>query len=217
MTVSILVDNDVVVKLARLGCFVEGMAALGRKPNECGSIFAMLRYMGIMDASRRARLCPTESEQERLQTALNSMVVVELTDAEVSLAAHFMAHALSVELDLDEGEVMLLAVAMSRDGLDIATGDKRALRALAPLARADAAVMKMQGRFYCLEEIFVRLARTHGQNFVRQAIARSPKADTTISAVFERVGSEQSKFVQLLQFVMAEQIEHQSPGWLKKL
>lgn len=133
MTVTVLLDNDVVIKLAQMDAYVDALVAVGVSPAHVGSLRVMLRYMGIADASRRTRLTKTPAEAERLNVALQSIVELEMTPKESALAALVMTQVLSAGLDLQEGELSLCVVAVSRGALDLCTGDKRAIRELPAL------------------------------------------------------------------------------------
>jgi len=217
MTVSLLIDNDVVIKLARMGCFTEALEAIGRTAGQAASIRAMLRYMGIADSERRKRLCATTEEADRLRQALTSLVEIELTQEEAKAAAALFAVALEHGLDFDAGEAMLLVVAISRGDLDIATGDKRALGSLPALEELAPQVSVARRRFICLEQIFLQLVKAHGWRFVGEAVARSPRADEAITFVRDRYGDDDGKLLGALEFLIAQQIVVAAPGWLKSI
>lgn len=214
MTLSLLVDNDVVIKLARMDCFAEAMDAISRSHGEIGSIKAMLRYMGIVDSGRCRRLCATDEEASRLHAALTSLVEVEMTADESVCAAELMAAALQADLDFDEGEAMLFAVAISRSKLDIATGDKRALRALPELEVVAPKITGVRGRLICLEQIFVLLTQLRGARFVNQAVATCPRADEAISFVNDKFGNKGPTLISALDFLIDQHITQPAPGWL---
>lgn len=215
MTVSLLVDNDIVIKLARMDCFPSGMGALGRSPGEFGSIFHMLRYMGISSEQRRRNFCSNQAEADRLQAALASIVHVELTDDEANTAAEIMATAIENGHDLDEGETALIAVAITRDKMEVATGDKRAVLSLAPMERLEPRLSAVRGRLICLEQIFYRLAATNGGRVVTDAVRTCSNADGAIKFVAHEYGRDAKHVAPALEHLVREQIEKEAPGWLK--
>jgi len=217
MTVSLLVDNDVVIKLARMDCFPSGMTALGRSANQIGSIFHMLRYMGIASEQRRFKFCSSQAEADRLQAALASIVHVELTIEEAKAAAEIMATALENGHDLDEGETALMAVAIAREKMEIATGDKRALLSLAPMERLEPRLSVLRGRLICLEQIFFRLASVHGGRVVTNAVRTCTSADDTINFIAREFGRDQTHVGPALEHLVREQIDREAPGWLKPI
>lgn len=216
MSLTLLIDNDVVIKLARMGCFQEGLDAIGRRCGEVGSIKVMLRYMGVADERRRRRLCASQGEADRLQAALASIVEIELTEDEALTAGELMAIALIGELDLDEGELMLLVVALHRGSLDVATGDKRAILALPEMVRLAPSLSALQGHLICLEQIFIRMAQARGLAFVGRALALAPRADEAVAFVYHQVaGGDALRFTAALTHLVNEQLVRNAPGWLK--
>lgn len=214
MTVNLLVDNDVVIKLARMDTYRDGIASLGRGPGQVGSLRVMLRYMGIADEARRLVHARTQAEADRLAQALHGIVEIELSDEESRAAAQAMKVVLEAELDLQEGELTLSVVAAMRGGMHVATGDKRALRSLPRLEVGWAQLAAMRGRFICFEQIFKRLCVCQGIARVSMAVAASPRADEAIAFVSNRYGSDARTFVAALDHLVTEQIEKQAPGWL---
>lgn len=218
MTVTVLLDNDVVIKLAQTDTYVDALAAVNLAPSQVGSLRVMLRYMGIADTHRRERLTNTPAEADRLNVALQSIVELEMTSAESTLAASVMAQVLIAGLDFQEGELSLCVVAVSRGALDLCTGDKRALRSMPALQRLWSALSLLQGRCICLEQLFEKLCAKKGYGRIGVAVATSPTADETISFVYNHssVNTGQA-FIQGLQMVTKDRVERHAPGWLKTL
>lgn len=218
MTVSVLADNDIVIKLAQMDAYVDALAAVGVSPPQVGSLRVMLRYMGVADASRRARLTKTPAEADRLNVALQSIVELEMTPEESALAALVMKQVLIAGLDLQEGELSLCVVAVSRGSLDLCTGDKRALKEFPALERLWGALSQLRGRCICLEQLFEKLCTKGGLGRVGTAVATSPNADGTIFFVYTHPEVKSAKgFVQGLQMVTQDRVGRHAPGWLKSL
>lgn len=216
MSVTQLIDNDVVIKLAQMDAFLDGMQSIGVKPGEVASLKAMLRFMGIADAARRERLTQSKAEADRLNDVLHGLVELEMTEEESRAATSVMKLVLQEGLDLDEGELALIVVASARGGLDVCSGDKRALRSLPALEKLWGAVKALRGRFVCLEQIFLRLCQLRGLPRVRDAVSRSPRADTAIAIAYEITASGGDKaFVKGMRMVLDEHLHKPAPGWLK--
>ncbi|MVT37146.1 hypothetical protein GO497_06975 [Acidovorax citrulli] len=66
MTVSVLLDNDVVIKLARMDAYLDALLSMGLTPRQVGSLKPMLRYMGLYDNSRLVRFTDNAAEAARL-------------------------------------------------------------------------------------------------------------------------------------------------------
>lgn len=217
MTVALLVDNDIVIKLARMDAFSDTMSSIGVTGKaKIGSIRVMLRYMGRSSEERRLRLVANRQEAERLNQVLQSIEEIELTDAEALTAAKLMKTAIENGLDLQEGELMLAVVAVARGGIDLATGDKRAVRSLPHMEQRWPNLSVLRTRVICLEQMFKSLCKLRGLPRVRQALATSPNADATIQFVFEQCAAHGAdRFMAGLEFVTNEQIRKPAPGWLK--
>lgn len=213
---SLLIDNDIVIKLAQMDVYDDALLALDTLSIEVGSLGHMLRYMGKASAERRLGFMRDVAGADRLATILVGIVEVEPTGEEVTTAAVIMRCALENELDLHEGEVGLIAVAMHRKYPDVATGDKKAIRALPVASRGEGRLVYIKGRLVCFEQIVGRLCKRHGIERVRKAVQTAPFADRTITEAFQQYGAQGAHvFLQLLEFLVAKQISDAAPGWLK--
>lgn len=217
MTVSLLVDNDIVIKLARMDVYPEAIASIGVSTSGgIGSIGVMLRYMGRASEERRMRLVATRQEAERLNAVLQTIHEIELTEEEASLAAQLMKKVLQSGLDIQEGELLLIVVAVTRGAMDIATGDKRALQSLPGLEAQWPDLSMLRGRFLCLEQIFKMLCARHGLARVRQALATSPGTDAAVKFVFDQTAAHGAERLMAgLEFLVEQQIRKSAPGWVK--
>jgi hypothetical protein len=215
MTVlALLIDNDIVIKLAQLDAYVDGLGAIGVTPKQVGSLGAMLRFMGL----RRRELTRTDAEADRLSKALASIAEIEPTPEEQRLAASFMKAIIEAQLDMDEGEVALMAVAVNRVGVEVATGDKRALRDLPQLAVRVTAIAALRGRLICLEQIFKRLCQARGLPRIRAAVLLARHADVTLTVAYDALsGDGAAAFVNGMDVVVKDRILSVAPNWLKKL
>lgn len=218
MTVTLLADNDVVIKLAQMDAYVDAMASMGFSPQQVGSLPVMLRYMGIADSNRRSRLTANAAEADRLNAVLQSIVKIEMTADEASTAAMVMKAALLADLDVQEGELALCVVAVFRGDLDVCTGDKRALRELPALEQQWAALGGLRGRLLCFEQFFKMLCTQRGIARIRKAVTMSPRADETISFVYDKTSEGGDRgFIKGIELVINEHIAKPAPGWLKSV
>lgn len=216
--VRLLMDNDVVVKLAQMDCYQDTLSALGRKDGEVGSLGFMLRYMGKASAEARLHLTKDKAAADRLGAVLPRITEIEPTDEQQRRAARILKQAMLAELDLDQGEVGLMAVGVDFEEADIATGDKRALRSMPAISKLEASIAALKLRLICFEQMIRELCRTFGIRRVRTAVNTFPAADTVISAAYNEYGGKGDKvFVQVMDYLIAEQVEAPAPGWLKKI
>lgn len=216
MTVSVLMDNDVVIKLARMDAYIDAMSSMGLTPQKIGSLKPMLRYMGLYDHSRTARFTDNAAEAARLIAALKSIVVMEVTPQEGVLATNVAKAVLSAGVDFDEGELMMCVVAVSRGALDFCTADKRALRSLPNVESRWPDIGKMRGRCICFEQVFDRLCRKFGLGRVSKAVQTCPTTDKAITNIHNvSVSRGQEEFLRGLAKYIEDRIDQFASGWLK--
>lgn len=212
---TLAIDNDIVIKLAQMDVYADGLSAIGLTPTQAGSTAAMLNYLTAVAHGTKLKL--PEVEQDRLRAAIHTIADLEMTEEESMVAAAMMKAILQADLDLDEGETALMAIATQRNDLDIATGDKRALRDLPNLATAYPSLQVLKGRIICLEQIFRKICEVHGFRRVRDAVLTATHADTTIFLIYDAVAGHGANFMSGMKTVIREQINRYAPGWLKSI
>lgn len=216
MTVTVLVDNDVVIKLARMDAYLDALSGLGLTTQQVGSLKPMLRYMGIYSAEKRLRLTDSAAEASRLGAVLQSIVEIEMTASESQLAAQVMKAVLSAGLDIQDGELALCVVAVSRGQLDFCTADKRALKDLHRLEALWAGLGQLRGRCVCFEQVFGALCVKFGLPRVRKAVQTCSTTDLSITNIYRRsAGEGEHAFLLGLQQAIEDKIARHAPGWLK--
>jgi len=216
MTVSVLLDNDVVIKLARMDAYLDAIASMGLTQHQIGSLKPMLRYMGLYDNRRTARFTHDAAEQARILAALKTIIVMEMTPQEATLAGQIGKAVLAAGLDFNEGELLMCVVAVSRGNLDFCTADKRALRSLPQVEALWADLAKLRGRCICFEQVFEYLCQKHGLGRVSKAVQSCPAADTALHTIYDytaKAGPEQ--FLRGLKVVIEDRISQHARGWLK--
>ena len=214
---TLLVDNDIVIKLAKMDCMDDALASIDRKVTELGSLGFMLRYMGKASEAKRLQLAGDRAAADRLNAVLQQIEAIEPTQTQQQRAALILQQALLAELDLDAGEVGLMAVGVDLAEVELATGDKRALRSLPKISQMEGSLLALKKRMICLEQIVRKLCDRFGVQRIRRAVAASPKADEVVSGVYARFGSDGGAFCRMLDLVVDEHVEKPAPGWLKKL
>jgi hypothetical protein len=216
MTVAVLLDNDVVIKLARMDAYLDAIASMGFTEQQVGSLKPMLRHMGRYDRKRTARFTGNPAEAARLYSVLHSIVVLEMTPQEAALAANVMAKVVLAGLDFDEGELAMCVLAVSRGDLDFCTADKRAIRSLPKVENLWAELAKLRGRCICFEQVFGYLCRKAGFARVTQAVQTCPSTDKAITTIYDYTATSGSgKFLRALQLVIEDRIGQHARGWLK--
>ncbi|MGE4243303.1 hypothetical protein, partial [Ramlibacter sp.] len=178
----------------------------------------MVRYMGLTSEADRLRLAGTSDAAERLAKILPTITAIEPTQEQQKRAASIMRTALLAEMDLDAGEVGLLAVAVDLLHAEIATGDKRALRCMPAIAKIEQSLLVLRKRLICFEQLISQLCRKFGMQRLRTAVTTCPSADETLAKAYTHYGSKDvGVFVNLMNYAVQEQIEKPAPGWLKSI
>lgn len=213
MTVGLLVDNDIVIKLAKIDAYRDGLLAMNIALESVASVGVMLHYMANL-AGRCVRM--TEAESNRLLAILPTIAAEEPTREEQVFATRLMKVVLENELDADEGEILLFAMASLRPNVYIATGDKRAMRGLGTLGLRERLLLPLRGRVLCFEHFCIALARAHGFRRIQIAVRASRSADETLNAAADYFAASSGRgFIHGLEAAIEERIERDSPGWLK--
>ncbi len=96
-------------------------------------------------------------------------------------------------VDLDAGEVELIAACLADPQAILISGDKRALRALVSGCPPDISV-RLHGRVVCLEQLLVLIARRTSCAIVVQGVLANRELDTAIRAVVAPGGCTEAQF-----------------------
>ena len=89
--------------------------------------------------------------------------------------------AIAAHVDLDVGESLLCAIAISRSGEFVLTGDKRAIAAAEDLVDIVPELDTLRCRLVSLEQVAASLVVYLGERHVAVAICAEPSADRTLS------------------------------------
>jgi hypothetical protein len=215
-SIALAIDNDIVIKLAQMDAYKDGISAIGVNLSQVASTTQMLDYLATAPHSGKLNL--TLAEQGRLHDAVKTIADVGMTVTESQVAAAMMKSILLGGLDLHEGETALMAIATQRATLEVATGDKRALKDLPKLATAYPPLAKLMGRIICLEQIFRKICKKHGFKRIRAAVVSAPHADQIISMFYDEAATKgDAAFIAGMSFVIQQQINAVAPGWLKAI
>jgi len=174
-TVDAAVDNDILIKAA---CYRLHDSLLGPS-------FGVLGAARFVVAGRLSRM-PLMGERQQAQDAAADLiarsVVLEPSDAELTLAAELETVAQRQGLDLDAGESQLTAIVANRDVGQLSTGDKRAIRALEQLLDALPALAALTGRIRSLEQLVDDLVdRVESADDIAKAICAEPAVDKALT------------------------------------
>lgn len=178
MSEGILIDNDVLIKVAlwRLGDNMLACTTLGGTPP---AILGVARFVVAGRLAKALELADRAAAASAFEAMQAAMKIIEPNDEEIADAADFEAMAAALGLDLDAGESQLLAI-LRRRGCDaLLTGDKRAICAIERITPGEAT-----GRIACLEQLMADVVRRNEPTGVRARVCAEPTADRAITACF---------------------------------
>jgi hypothetical protein len=179
------VDNDVLHKAAWYG-LLEALVAAIPAERDRTLVLGEARYVVGKKLERSAKKgVPGAAEAlERFSAALNDFAHAEPTAAELSFAADLENAAQLSGLPLDAGESILCALTVHRSLDALATGDKRAIRALETLIEKHPAIKTLAGKLVCLEQLLMRAIEREDATAIRAGVCAAQHVDKAVTACF---------------------------------
>lgn len=177
-----LVDNDVLLKGARYGLLAELLSVIPVELESIG-ILGSAKYV-VRDRLRRRTSSDRVGDFEIIVEALKA---IEPTESEIQLAAELEYKAMAADCELDEGESILCAVLVARLAEWLATGDRRAIKAIQMILNIDGMDSKLaviQGRVICLEQLFIKLIESYSPEMIRKIVCENPAVDRALHICF---------------------------------
>jgi hypothetical protein len=146
----LLLDNDVVAKLAQYDLFDEFLALPN---NQCSvEVLPTLRYrFRLSEPQRAARILKGERVVSTIISFLGK--VAEIPD----VPSPELVRLLSERPEIDPGEIVLFSIAAVDASCLVCTGDKRAVAAIAQSAKDHEPLERLRGRIKCLEQIVAEM------------------------------------------------------------
>lgn len=188
MANELLIDNDVVKKLAIYGLF-EGLAASARPADWRLIVLGAAPYV-LSKAIEKSKTIRARNEAlGRLKEALALCEVVEPRDEEIELAASLEDAAQRLGLPFDQGESLLIAALTYRVSAALITGDKRALAGAATLLTDHAELSTCSGRIACLEQVILAIIADGNGAAEAGQICQEPDVDRALSICFRCASS----------------------------
>jgi hypothetical protein len=176
MSQPILIDNDVLLKLARYGLLDEAIALFECTPTDV-RVLATAKYR-LLPAKNRLRFCKDEESAARLEAFLKTS-----NPLDAGLADPDLLDVLNAVPNIDAGEALLFAVgANNRDTLVI-TGDKRSLAALCSHDSVADVSKALAGRVVSMEVLFSMLTE-YQFTLIQERVRDKPDVDMTLKIVF---------------------------------
>jgi hypothetical protein len=172
------VDNDIIVKLAALDLFDDALKALGVTYGEVFVLSTAKFKLGVAKNSAKAKARYGELVFDRIAAFVNQVQQVES-------APSVEEQALLADVPgIDPGEAILISAASQNPTSLLATGDKRALSALVAAPKCSPVVVRLDGRFICLEQIVLRTINSLGFQVVLDRVLPGIECDSALRAVF---------------------------------
>ena len=171
------VDNDVVLKLCRIGHLDDLSGCLGHTE-------ADLAVLGSLRFVVGPRIGADDPGRATFDTFLERVEEAEPTDAEIRLAARMEEAAQHAGHAVDGGESLLFAMAAGRTAR-VATSDKRAVEGLAAILAEVPDCGSLRGAVVTLEWLASALVLRHGVGSIRAAVCAAPGIDRTLCACFQ--------------------------------
>lgn len=178
MPEQVLLDNDVVLKLACYALVTEALAATSSADTPAGML-GVGRFVIRRRVERATNIADRDQARASLEWMIAAVEMLEPTEEEMALAADLEAEASRCGFELDGGESQLLAILARRNLRCLLTGDKRAISAMAAVAMALAA-----GRILCFEQVIERIVAAVGVDEVRPRVCCEPQVDRALTACF---------------------------------
>lgn len=183
----VLVDNDVLIKLARYGM----LDALEQDEFSPVAILGTARYVV------RSRLQPFPQAAAKFEQFLATATELEPTEEEVSRAVGIQDAAAQHGVPVDGGETLLFVLAARDAGAAVLTGDRRAVAGAESLLDDNADLASVAGRVRCLEQLFADELR-RGRAAVKSCVCSAADADRTLSICFSCSHGRDDRAEQLL-------------------
>lgn len=176
MSQPILIDNDVLLKLARYGLLDEAIALF-----ECNStdaiVLATAKYK-LLPHKNRLQFCKDEESATRLEAFLKTAKILD-----AGLADPDILDLLNAVPNIDSGEALLFAVGANNNDTIVITGDKRSLKALCSNDSVADASKALAGRVVSVEVLFSMLAE-YQFTLIQERVRAKPDVDMTLKIVF---------------------------------
>jgi len=177
-----IVDNDVIYKGLKGDLLVTITDSIPGGPDVVGVLGAAPYVLdGLL---RKCDSSSREALNNKLVQFLQASDLLEPTAEELRLAAELERSAQDSGLPLDVGESQICAVAIIRAVPFVATGDKRAIKALEKLFDYHVELSYLANRVFCLEQLVLRALSPESVGPLRTAICSAEKLDITLSICF---------------------------------
>lgn len=182
MPTRLLVDNDVLIKLAHWGLLERLAPIFGAETSQVAALESLQFRARRVD---KRLFSSTEVAQSLVEFLARTTSVPVAEPAELAQLQDIVG--------LDAGEVALAAACLSDPEALLITGDKRAISALVTSCPPEIKE-RLCGRVICLEQLLVLMADQDPSYMVIEGIMRCREIDTAARAVVGPSGCSESSF-----------------------
>jgi hypothetical protein len=178
-----LSDNDVVEKLAVCDLLDDAISAFDATRADVRVIptlkFRIWTQTGVLRPKLVRRL--GDSVVNRLAEFVGSVGVID----DFSRDDHQLLEDLDESVEIDPGEIVLLAATAVVSDFRLLTGDKRCLRAVATHPACESIANRIRGKVVCFEQIICQIIDRSGFEHVRSKVVPVlHNCDTALRAAF---------------------------------
>lgn len=198
---ALLIDNDIVHKLAQLDLLEQAKYLLQKKYGEL-QVLNTLRYKYCPSVKVKNDKAVKRYTQE-VVSRMRVFIDADISEIDCEITDATLIEAIDISVDgLDIGEMQLLQALINGRKSCMFTGDKRFLKALANSnGISEAHTEKLENSFVCFEQIISYLIKSIGFESVKQKYIHAKQTDLNLDAAlracFGGSGDEsQEKIVQ---------------------
>lgn len=156
MTLRGVVDNDILLKGSCYGLLAPMAKVVPLNYDEVGYLgaapYVVSNRLAKAKLSRPAAVCV-----RYLNNVFARMILLEPTQAEISLAADIEIAAQQLNFPLDVGESQLCSIVVTRNLEWLITGDKRAIKSLQKILLETNLIASIHNKAICLEQLMFLL------------------------------------------------------------
>ena len=176
---SVLLDNDVLLKLSCYGLQAELERFLGDRSATLGAL-AVAAFVLTRHVDRLQSINDRDGARGNLQKLLAACRPIEPSEEELGIAIELEERAQLLGLEFDTGESQLISVLISRQAALMVTGDKRAIEAMQHMKLPS----DVHGRIGCLEQLILCFVVREGAFQVRALICQEVLGDKSLTMCF---------------------------------
>ena len=177
--VSVLMDNDVLLKLSCYGLQSELEWFLSDR-GATSAVLAVAAFVLPRYVDRLQSITDRDSARANLQKLLATCGHIEPSAEELAVAIELEEQAQLSGVQFDTGESQLISVLISRQAVLMITGDKRAIGAMDRLGLTS----DVHGRVGCLEQLILCFVVSGGAFQILASICQEDLVDKSLAICF---------------------------------